>query len=135
MKTPTKTEREAFYREIEPALVVALNEAWPESPGDDQSWSDKIEAISNELRKRWPEVDEVVISDWAAEMGEHYVLRPEPFMTAKAAAAPDGQREAITKALQALDKACEDEMINHDENVGKAITLLLAAQDLTKEDR
>ena len=72
----------AVALEIEAKIVPALNEAWPESHGDEQTWEDKNEAARAELVARYPDESEAQVDAWLDAFAQDYCARPEPYQTA-----------------------------------------------------
>lgn len=82
-REPKKTPCElttAQKLEIEARIVEGLNAAWPESHGDEQTWSDKREAIENEVKTLFPVADEKALAQIIDDMQQNYVARPLPYV-------------------------------------------------------
>jgi hypothetical protein len=69
--------------EIEAKIVEALNESWPESHGDEQTWEDKNEAARGELKKRYPDESEDQIDAWVDAFAQDYCVRTLPYETTR----------------------------------------------------
>ncbi len=69
--------------ELEAEIVAALNTAWPESIGDHQTWDDKQEAVENAIEAAYPESEPIEVEAAVDSFMEDYVVRVEPYDTAK----------------------------------------------------
>ncbi len=93
--------REDVAPRIEAKLVKELNAGWETSVGDEQTYDDKREAITNELAKRYPKDSAEELEEKVEYMMENHVVRLLPFATE----ADTKRNEASAELLVALKGA------------------------------